>query len=85
MSTATLIAGDDYFDGHSYERRGRNTFLYQIPNGPYFTIVLTKWPDEHDELNPIEQDEAIALYEKSLTEHRLSLGEAFPSKVVKEA
>jgi len=85
VSTATLIAGDDYWDGHNFERRGRNTFLYQTPKGVYFTVTLTKWPDEQDDLTPIEQDEAISLYEMRLTEHRLKFSDAFPNVVVEEA
>ncbi len=85
VATATLLAGDDYWDGHNFERRGRNMFLYQTPKGAYFTLTLTKWTDEQDELIPIEQDEAIELYERSLTEHRVEYSEAFPKVVLGNA
>jgi hypothetical protein len=36
-------------------------------------------------LIPIEQDEAIQLYERSLTEHRLKYSAAIPGVIVEEA
>lgn len=83
--TATLLAADDYWDGHNFERRGRNTFLYRTPNGAYFTVTLTMWQGEQDQLEPVTLDEAIALYEGSLTEHYESYADAFPSIEVTEA
>ena len=85
VASATLLAGDDYWDGHNFERRGRNTFLYQTSKGAYFTVTLTKWPDEQDDLIPIEQDEAVELFERSLTEHRVHYSEAFPGVIVEDA
>jgi hypothetical protein len=41
--TATLIAGNDYWDGQNWERRGRNEFLYRTPRGNYFLLSLTQW------------------------------------------
>ena len=85
VATATLIAGDDYWDGHNFERHGRNTFLYRTPKGAYFTVTLTQWQGEQDHLSPITQDEAIQLYETSLTEHELPYTEAFPGVNVEDA
>jgi len=85
VKTATLIAGDDYWDGHNFERHGRNTFLYRTPNGAYFTVTLTQWQGESDHLTPIDPDEAIQLYETSLSEHEVSYAEAFPGVEVKDA
>ena len=59
VETATLIAGDDYWDGHNFERHGRNTFLYRTPNGAYFEVTLTQWQGERDTLIAISQDESI--------------------------
>jgi hypothetical protein len=83
--TATLIASDDYWDGHNFERRGRNEFLYRTTNGAYFTVNLTQWQGERDTLTPVTQEEAIALYETSLTEHAVSYAEAFPGVEVIDA
>jgi len=85
VTTAELLAGDDYRDGHNFERHGRNTFLYRTPGGAYFTVTLSQWQGERDTLTPITQDEAIDLYEGSLTEHYTPYGEAFPGVQVVDA
>ena len=85
VETATLITADDYWDGHNYERRGRQTFLYKTPKGAYFTVTLTQWQGEHDTLTPVSEGEAIELYEGRLTEHRVEYAEAFPGVVVEDA
>lgn len=76
--TATLLAGDDYWDGHNFERRGTNTFLYRTPKGAYFTVNLTQWQGQQDALTPIDLSEAIELYEGPCSEHRVEYAEAFP-------
>lgn len=83
--TATLLAGDDYWDGHNHERRGRNTFLYRTPNGAYFTVTVTMWQGEQDTLEPVSLEDAIALYEESLSEHYVNYADAFPTVEVEEA
>jgi len=83
--TATLLAGDDYWDGHNYERHGRQTYLYRTPQGRYFTANLTQWQGERNNLTPVTEDEAIKLYEGSLTEHRVEYEEAFPGVNVEDA
>ena len=83
--TATLLASDEYWDGHNDERHGRNTFLYRTSKGSYFQVTLTQWEDEEDTLNPISQEEAIQLYETSLKSHEVSYGEAFPNVIIEEA
>lgn len=85
VSAATLIADDAYWDGHNFERRGRNTFLYRTEKGAYFTVTLTQWQGERDHLEPIEQDEAIQLYETSLTEHHEDYATAFPDVEIVDA
>ena len=85
VATATLLAGDDYWDGHNWERSGRNTFLYRAPGGAYFEVDLTCWQGERDTLNPITQEEAIDLYEGGLTEHYVKYADAFPGVTVTDA
>lgn len=83
-TTATLLAGDDYWDGHNYERSGRNTFLYRTPRGNYFAVYLSRWQGEADSIEPLSQDEAISLFE-GMREQRVAFEEAFPDVKVEEA
>ncbi len=84
VATATLLAGDDYWDGKNWERQGRNQFLYRTPNGNYFEVNLTRWQGERDTLIPLTQENAITLYEQ-LSEQRVSFEEAFPGVELKDA
>jgi len=83
--TATLLAGDDYWNGNNWERHGRQTYLYRTPRGRYFVQHLTCWQGERDSLTPVELDEAISLYEGPLSEHRVDYEEAFPDVEVEDA
>lgn len=85
VKTATLLAGDDYWDGHNWERGGTNTFLYRTPSRNYFVVRLTQWQGEQNSITPISQDEAIDLYEGPLTEHYIEYEEAFPNVTVEDA
>lgn len=84
-NTAVLLAGDDFWDGHNWERQGRNTWLYRTPNGSYFQVTATCWQGEQDSLTPLTQEEAISLYETELTEHRINYALAFPGVEVVDA
>lgn len=81
---ATLIAGDDYWDGHNYERSGRNTFLYRTAKGSYFAQHLTCWQEERDCIEPLSVDEATKLWE-DLSKRRVEYEEAFPGIEVEDA
>jgi len=83
--TAQLVASDAYWDGHNFERRGRNTWLYRTPKGAYFTVTQTQWEGERDSLEPVTQDEAVELWEGPLTEHDVDFETAFPDVPVEEA
>ena len=85
VETATLLASDAYWDGHNFERHGRNTFLYKTPNGAFFTVTLTQWQGEQDDLQPITQDEAVHRYETDLPAHEVTYAEAFPGVDVQDA
>jgi hypothetical protein len=85
VKTATLIAHDAYWDGHNFERHGRNCFLYRTPRGNYFTVNLTQWQGKQDTLTPVSQDEAIDLYERVLSEHAEAYDVAFPGVKVIDA
>lgn len=83
--TAKVVASDAYWDGHNYERRGRNTFLMRTPNGRYFAHRRTQWQGELDgTIEPLSQEEAIDLYE-SLPEQVVPFEDAFPDVQVEEA
>jgi hypothetical protein len=84
VSKSTLLAGDDYWDGHNYERHGRNTFLYRTPKGNYFAIRLTRWQGEIDTLQALTQDEAVTLWDE-LPEKRVSFEAAFPNVSIEDA
>jgi len=82
--TATLIASNAYWDGHNYERQGRNTFLFRTPNGGYFLQHQTCWEGELDSIEPLTRDEAITRYEE-LPEKDVEIEDAFPGIIVEDA
>jgi len=82
--TATLLASDAYWDGHNWERHGRNTFLYRTPKGAYFAVYQTLWQGERDTLSPISQAEAMDLFE-GMPEQVVTFEQAFPGVEVQAA
>ena len=85
VETATLIAGNDYWDGHNFERSGTNTFLYRTAKGRYFQVRLTQWQGEQDFLTRISQEYALNLFESWPGGQRVSYQEAFPGVEIEEA
>lgn len=86
--TATLLAGDDYWDGHNLERGGTNRFLFRTPRGAYFVQTRTCWigSQQNDgRLTPVTQADAIGLFESSMRERRVTWEEAFPGVAVEDA
>lgn len=84
VETATLLAGNDYWNGNNFERGGTNTFLYKTPRGSYFTVYLTQWENDYNELTPITINQAIELFE-NMREQRVDYAIAFPSMIVEFA
>jgi len=85
-STATLLCGNDHWDGHNHERGGTNQFLYKSPRGSYFFVHLTQWEGHHDSIQPCTQDEAIEFFEMCREDcQRVSYDESFPNVKVEEA
>ena len=82
--TATLIAGNDYWDGSNWERHGRQTFLFKTPKGAYFAQRLSQWQCEVDTLEPLTEGEAVTMFEE-LPVKRVSFEEAFPGVKIEEA
>jgi len=82
--TATLIAHDAYWNGHSWEQAGRNTFLFKTPNGSFFAQYQTLLPVETGKIVPLEVNEAVSLYH-SLYKKEVPFRVAFPTVKVKDA
>lgn len=74
--TATLLASDHYWDGHNWERHGRNTFLYRTSKGNFFLYHTTLWQGERDSIEAISEEEARQYYEQ-LPEAEVEYAEAF--------
>lgn len=85
--TATLLCGNDWWDGHNYERRGENTFLFRTPRGRYFFQHLTQWQGSSDCIAPCSEGEAQSFYEACQPHNtcRIAFEEAFPAIEVEEA
>lgn len=81
---ATLLASDAYWDGHNYERSGRNTFLFRTPRGNYFSQHQTCWQGERDRIEPLDKSAAIRMFE-SLPEKEMDFADAFPGTEVVDA
>jgi hypothetical protein len=83
--TAEVIADNAYWDGHNFERQGRNTFLYKTPKNNYFAVHLTQLEGERDTLEPLTQDEAVTLYEQLDDDEAVPFDVAFPGVKIEEA
>jgi hypothetical protein len=81
---ATVLASDAYWDGHNWERHGRNTYLCRTPRGNYFAVHLTRWQGELDRIEALTTDQAQQLYE-DLPEHEVEFEEAFPGAPLEDA
>jgi hypothetical protein len=73
---AKLIASNRYWDGHNFERNGRNTFLYKTPKGNFFLHHTTCWQGERDYIEPVSLQRAKEMYEQ-LPEVEVEYEEAF--------
>jgi len=82
--TAALIAHDAYWNGHSWEQGGHNTFLFKTPKGNFFAQYQTLLQGEIDKITPLEINEAMALYQ-SLHKKEVPFTIAFPDAKVEDA
>ena len=82
---ATLVASDAYWDGHNFERHGRNSWLYRTGLGAYFVVTRSQWQGEQDSLEPVSVERATELYEHTLSEHAVEYEVAFPEVEVVDA
>jgi hypothetical protein len=81
---ATLIAHDEYWNGHSWEQGGCNTFLFRTPNGNFFAQYQTLLPVQTGRIVPSKVDEAVSLY-YSLYKKEVPFVVAFPGAKVRDA
>ncbi len=84
VEKATLLAGNDYWDGHNFERSGTNCFLYRTPKGAYFTVNMSQWEGSNTHIEPLTIEEAKELFEQ-LREKGVEYEEAFPGVEVPDA
>ena len=98
---AVLLASDRYWNGHSLEQDGRNSYLYRISKDllailasggardievhAYFVVYTTMWQGEWDYLEPVSLERAREFYEGALTQHAVEYEVAFPSVEVEDA
>ncbi len=68
----------------NWERLGRHAFLFRTPNGNYFVQHQSSLPGERDQLVPLDQSDAMSLYEK-LPNKDVSFEEAFPGVEIEDA
>lgn len=73
---AEIVASNEYWDGHNFERQGRNCHLYKTKKGNFFVGYSTQWQGERDYINPVSKGEAKELYE-NLQEKDMTWEEAF--------
>lgn len=81
---ATPLAHNHYWNGRSYERNFRNTWLYRSKNGRYFAVHLTMWQGELDYIEPLTEGDAYSLYEK-LPVKEMPVEKAFPQYKIRDA
>ena len=75
---ALLIAGNDWWDGATYERKGTNRFLYRSPAGRYFLVLLSCNRGEAPwSIQPIGMPGAVLEW-RELKERRVEASAAFP-------
>ena len=86
-STATLLCGNDWWDGNNYERSGENTYLFRTLKGSYFFQHLTQWSGKHDYLETCTEGEAQAFFEACDAHDccNVEFEEAFPNVTVEDA
>ena len=68
----------------SWEGMGRHTFLFRTPKGNYFAQHQSSFPGERTQLMPLDQSDAMTLYEK-LPNKEVVFEEAFPGMEIEDA
>ena len=68
----------------NWERLGRHAFLFRTPKGNYFVQHQSSVSGERDQLVPLDQSDAMSLYEK-LPNKDASFEGAFPGVEIEDA
>ncbi len=68
----------------NWERLGRYAFLFRTPKGNYFVQHQSSVSGERDQLVPLDQSDAMSLYEK-LSNKEVNFEEAFPGVEIEDA
>ncbi len=79
--TATLLADDVVWDGHNFERNGRNTWLLKSPKGQYFFACRSMWQGEVDHIELCSRDDARAFFEVQRNNQHVEYADAFGEPV----
>lgn len=87
LDRCTVLSGDDWWDGHNYERQNRNRFVLRTPGGRYWRQERTRWQGETDgALAEVAAGDAVAMFLSVPEEcRRVAIDDAFPGLVIEEA
>jgi hypothetical protein len=77
--TAELVADNEFNDGNNRFSHGTASYLYKTKKGNFFTQYLTQWQGDHDNISPINVEQAKQTYE-DLRNHNMEYEEAFGEK-----
>lgn len=56
IETATFLCSNAWWDGHNWERRGTNRFLYRTARGRLFFLDMSQWQgSEPIWITPVEE------------------------------
>ena len=75
--TATLLADNVVWDGHNFERNGRNTWLFKSPKGQFFFAHRTMWQGETDHIELCDEREAREFFENQHNDTHVDYAKAF--------
>lgn len=78
VRSAMLLAGDDYWDGRGWDRKGRNRFVFRTGDGAYLLHLRTIWPHEIDGYSEYICPEEARLEFIRLKNKRVRFDVAFP-------
>jgi hypothetical protein len=84
VANSTVLAHNEYWDGHNMDRRGTNLWLYKTSKGNYFLVHLSPWEGAHDYIEPVDMEYAYEIYE-NLPCKEVTASEAFPTIVIEDA
>ncbi|QNE38966.1 hypothetical protein F1C16_05065 [Hymenobacter sp. NBH84] len=75
-ATATLVAGDDAWNGQTYGSDFSKDYLYKTQKGNFFLYHTTRMQGETEYIKPVTKEEAMEIFEE-MDNQRLEYAEAF--------